>query len=45
MTESFDVAIVGAGPAGISAACMLAAAGIKTVVFERGEYPGCSVHL
>jgi electron transfer flavoprotein-quinone oxidoreductase len=40
MNESFDVAIVGAGPAGISAACILAGAGIKTVVFERGEYPG-----
>ena len=40
MNESFDVAIVGAGPAGISAACILADAGIKTVVIERGEYPG-----
>ncbi len=40
MKESFDVAIVGAGPAGISAACILADAGIKTVVFERGEFPG-----
>jgi len=40
MNESFDVAIVGAGPAGTSAACILAEAGIKTIVFERGEYPG-----
>jgi len=40
MNESFDVIIVGAGPAGISAACVLADAGIKTVVIERGEYPG-----
>ena len=40
MNESFDVAIVGAGPAGTSAACILADAGIKTIVFERGEYPG-----
>ena len=40
MKEAFDVAIVGAGPAGISAACILADAGIKTVVLERGEYPG-----
>jgi len=38
--ETFDVAIVGAGPAGISAACILADAGIKTIVFDRGEYPG-----
>jgi electron transfer flavoprotein-quinone oxidoreductase len=40
MKESFDVAIVGAGPAGISAACILANAGLKTIVLERGEYPG-----
>jgi electron transfer flavoprotein-quinone oxidoreductase len=40
MNESFDVIIVGAGPAGISAACVLAEAGIKTAVIERGEYPG-----
>lgn len=40
MKEAFDVAIVGAGPAGISAACILASAGIKTMVLERGEYPG-----
>ena len=40
MDETFDVAIVGAGPAGISAACVLADRGIKTIVLERGEYPG-----
>jgi electron transfer flavoprotein-quinone oxidoreductase len=40
MNELFDVAIVGAGPAGISAACTLVEAGLKTVVIERGEYPG-----
>jgi len=40
MEETFDVAIVGAGPAGISAALILADAGIKTIVLERGEYPG-----
>jgi electron transfer flavoprotein-quinone oxidoreductase len=40
MSEAFDVAIVGAGPAGISAACILADAGVKTIVLERGEYPG-----
>ncbi len=40
MRESFDVAIVGAGPAGISAACVLAEKGVRTIVFERGEYPG-----
>jgi len=40
MKEAFDVAIVGAGPAGISAACVLADAGMKTIVLERGEYAG-----
>jgi electron transfer flavoprotein-quinone oxidoreductase len=40
MQEEFDVAIVGAGPAGISAAHVLADKGIKTIVIERGEYPG-----
>lgn len=40
MAETFDVIIVGAGPAGISTACILAEKGVKTLVFERGEYPG-----
>ncbi len=40
MKEAFDAAIVGAGPAGISAACLLASKGVKTIVLERGEYPG-----
>ena len=34
------MAIVGAGPAGVSAACLLAEKGVKTIVLERGEYPG-----
>jgi electron transfer flavoprotein-quinone oxidoreductase len=38
--ETFDVAIVGAGPAGISAAYILAGAGKKVIVLERGEHPG-----
>jgi electron transfer flavoprotein-quinone oxidoreductase len=40
MKEKFDVVIVGAGPAGIAAAYVLAINGVKSIVFERGEYPG-----
>jgi len=40
MNEMFDAAIVGAGPAGISAAYLLAERGAKVVLLERGEYPG-----
>ncbi len=40
MDETFDVIIVGAGPAGTSAACVLAGQGVKVIVLERGEYPG-----
>ncbi|MBI1820937.1 MAG: FAD-dependent monooxygenase [Nitrospirae bacterium] len=38
--EKFDVIIVGAGPAGSAAALVCARAGLQTVVFERGEFPG-----
>jgi electron transfer flavoprotein-quinone oxidoreductase len=40
MTQHTEVAIVGAGPAGISAACTLADRGVGTIVLERGEFPG-----
>ncbi len=38
--DKFDVAIVGAGPAGSTAAYILAKAGLQVVVVERGQAPG-----
>jgi electron transfer flavoprotein-quinone oxidoreductase len=38
--DRFDAIIVGAGPAGITAARELALAGLSVVVLERGKYPG-----
>ncbi|CDX03962.1 Protein FixC [Desulfitobacterium hafniense] len=40
MVSKFDVIVVGAGPAGSSAAIMAAKAGLKVLVIERGEYVG-----
>jgi electron transfer flavoprotein-quinone oxidoreductase len=38
--EKFDAAVVGAGPAGATAAMGLAKSGLDVVCFERGEQPG-----
>lgn len=38
--ERFDAIVVGAGPAGSSAAYVMAKAGLKVLQIERGEYPG-----
>ena len=40
MAERFDVVIVGAGPAGLSAGLVLARGGARVLILERGEYPG-----
>jgi len=39
-SERFEVVIVGAGPAGISAALTLARADVEVIVIERGDFPG-----
>ena len=38
--ERFDAIVVGAGPSGTSAAITMAKAGLKVIIFERGEKPG-----
>jgi electron transfer flavoprotein-quinone oxidoreductase len=38
--DKFDAIVVGAGPAGITAAYILAKKGLDVVVVERGQYPG-----
>lgn len=38
--EHFDVVVAGAGPAGSTAALVMARAGLRVALLERGEYPG-----
>ncbi len=40
MAERFDAAIVGAGADGLAAAALLAGAGLRVIVLERGSHPG-----
>jgi electron transfer flavoprotein-quinone oxidoreductase len=40
LDDHFDAIVVGAGPAGISAAKAMAEAGLSVVVLERGQFPG-----
>jgi electron transfer flavoprotein-quinone oxidoreductase len=40
MSERFDVVVVGAGPAGSAAALVLARAGKRVALLERGPFPG-----
>ena len=39
-SDKFDVIVVGAGPAGITSAYVLAKAGLEVILIERGPYPG-----
>src|SRR5271167_1169889 len=39
MQEIYDVAIIGGGPAGSTAACLLAQAGRRVLVLERDRFP------
>ncbi len=38
--KNFDVIVVGAGPAGLSAGYVLAKAGVDVIIIERGKFPG-----
>jgi electron transfer flavoprotein-quinone oxidoreductase len=38
--EKVEVVVVGGGPAGLAAACVLAEAGAEVLVVERGDYSG-----
>ncbi len=38
--EKFDAIVVGAGPAGLAAAYVMAQAGLMVAVLERGDFPG-----
>ena len=40
MAEKFDAIVVGAGPAGVTAAYVMTKSKINVAMIERGEYPG-----
>jgi NADPH-dependent 2,4-dienoyl-CoA reductase/sulfur reductase-like enzyme len=42
--DSYDVAIVGAGPAGLAAASLCAKAGLSTVLFDEQPSPGGQIY-
>ena len=41
--DKFDSIVVGAGPAGVSAAITMAKAGLNVALLERGEYAGAKI--
>ena len=43
-SDSCDVAIVGAGPAGMAAACVLAKGGLDVVVLDEQHAPGGQIY-
>jgi len=44
LRESYDVAVVGAGPAGLAAATVCARAGLATVLFDEQPWPGGQIY-
>jgi thioredoxin reductase/bacterioferritin-associated ferredoxin len=44
LRENYDVAVVGAGPAGLAAATMCAQGGLSTVVFDEQSSPGGQIY-
>lgn len=40
MTKSYDAVVIGSGPNGLSAAILLAKAGLSTIIYEMGSSPG-----
>ena len=44
MTENFDVAVIGAGPAGLAAATEAASHGLSVVLFDEQPAPGGQIY-
>ncbi|MFC0245559.1 NAD(P)/FAD-dependent oxidoreductase [Falsochrobactrum ovis] len=44
LADTYDIAIIGAGPAGMSAASEAAAAGLKTIVFDENPTAGGQIY-
>jgi thioredoxin reductase/bacterioferritin-associated ferredoxin len=44
LRDTYDVAVIGAGPAGLAAAAMCARAGLATVLFDEQSSPGGQIY-